>query len=171
MCHQHNQRNEGKDKHGLHPRGIRILPGLVNNDSRQFTPINREHRNGVEREDKRHTESVGRFDTELRVQIRRNPEEEEPPHAIGHELAECESPRLSVHKAADKRTFLFRCICRQTVRIFIRKNIVELGLIDTCVLLRFFIHKDPESHPYESQCSNDDKSHFPAEGFGQRRDG
>lgn len=103
---QHQQRNEREDQHGAHACRIGVQPRLVDDDRRKLAAVDRQHRDGIKCEDQRHAQPFGHLDPKLRIEVRGGPEEEEPPHAVGHKLAEGEGPRLFERKRSPERDLL-----------------------------------------------------------------
>ena len=131
LCKQSGQGEEGKDEHGAHTTCVGVH-AMVDEVVGQLAAYDAEHRDEVEHEDAKHTHVIGWLDAELRFQILRRPEEEEPPHAIGHKLAEDERPCLAIGEAFEEwylRSFVVS-LCRVVLGVGILVDVSELGLVD-----------------------------------------
>ena len=108
------------------------------------------------------------------VQIRWSPEQEEPPHTVGHKLTGGKSPCLLVCEALEEAHFLFFlyfCICGDlTFLKLILFDIVQFGFIDVLALVGRSIHEYPHSHPDKAESTDNDKSHFPSPSLGEQWD-
>ena len=170
---QHEQREKCEDKHRLHTCRIRIHAAAIDKDCRQLTAVNGEHRNGIKREYQRHTQRIRCLDTELCVQIRRRPEEEEPPHAVRHELTDDKRPRLFESETLPETNLLLILLIDHDniLFMFILLDVFQLRLVHIAALVWRGVHKHPQSHPDEAQRTDDDKRHLPTPCFRQHRDG
>ena len=82
---QGEQREEGEDEHRLHARGVGILARAVDDDGGQLSAVDGQHGDGVEHEDEPLRRGrVGSEPVDI-GDVGRHPEQEEPPHAVGHE--------------------------------------------------------------------------------------
>ena len=108
------------------------------------------------------------------AEIGRCPEEEEPPHTIGHELTHEERPRLLESEALPERDgllFLLLIAILYVGNIVVLFDIVQFGLVHALVLGRLIIQPCPKTHPDEAQRTDDDESHLPTPSTGQQRNG
>lgn len=96
LSQQDKQREEGEYEHRPHPGGIRIEPCPVDDQGRKLPSVYRQHRDGIEGEYQGDAERIRSLDPELRVQVGRRPEKEEPPDSVSHEFPEGKGPCLPV---------------------------------------------------------------------------
>ena len=175
LCQQYHQREESKNQHCLHTGSIRIHTCLINKDSREFTAIDRQHCYGIKGENQSHSQSIGSLDVKLGIQVRRSPEQEEPPHTVGHKLAGSESPCLLVSETLKERhlLFFFHLFNHRggAFFIFILFDIIKFGFVDVFTLWRSIIHEYPHTHPDKTKRTDYDKCHFPAPCFCNQRNG
>ena len=162
------QRQEGKDQHRQHTSGIGVHALAVNKQTRQVAAEDRQHGDdGVEREDQRNAHArAGRVAVLVR-EVGRSPEEVEPPHAVGKELADDERPGLPVGEALPEGDDLLGLLLRAPgrcggIRGVILMDVGQLGLVDVLRLLGLLVHEEPEAHPEEAQGTDDQEGHLPA---------
>ena len=87
------------------------------------------------------------------AEVCRCPEQEEPPHAVGHELTHEERPRLFVGEALEERDgllFLRIVAILRLGNVVVLLDVVEFGLIDTRILSGFVVEPRPQTHPDET---------------------
>ena len=111
----------------------------------------------------------------LILEIGWSPEQEEPPYAIGEELACDESPCLLESQALPEADGLLvgsrSTLSRLLLCGIVLMHIGELCGIDMLRILGLVVHELPEEHPHETEHTNDDECHLPAISFGKSRDG
>ncbi len=91
----------------------------------------------------------------IAVEKIRNPEEVQPPHRVGQELAERERPGLPIPQQSDPRDVL-----RRVWRI--TPNMRELCGPDRRMILGGAVQRNPEEQPDEAQRSRDDERPVPS---------
>ena len=154
LCKHAQQGETGKDQHGTHTTQIGVHATFLNKIGRQVTTSNTDNcHDKVEGKNQQDTHRRVTGVAILVAEIRRCPEEEEPPNTIGHELTHNKRPRLLVFEALPERNglLLFNIVTILHIGyITILFDIVELSLINTLVLGRFVIEPYPKAHPQEA---------------------
>ena len=145
LCQQHQQREESKNQHRFHTGCIWVHSTSVNKDRRQFTSVNRQHRDGIQGKYQSHAQRIGCLDAELCIQIRRSPEKEEPPNSVCHEFTDNKSPSLFERKTLQETDLLFVFFFDKdnVFFILILFDICQLGFIHMFALVRSRVHEHP----------------------------
>ena len=162
---QHQQGDEGENQHRPHPGRVRIGARPVDEDRRELAAIEREHRDGIKDEDHGAALAFGHLDAELRIEVRRCPEKEEPPDAVRQEFAQGESPGLPITEALQEGHLLLlrlRLLHQIGLKLLVLLDIGQLGGVDKAALGGRAVHEDPEAHPDEAQHTDDDERQLPA---------
>ena len=103
MCEHGEDGEEGEDEHGEHTARIGFHVLLLYEVLRQVAAANRyDGDDEVEHEDECLSHGVGRLVAQLR-EVGRCPKEEEPPYAVGEQLADDEGPGLTIGEALQER--------------------------------------------------------------------
>ncbi len=110
------------------------------------------------------------------TQVCRYPEKQEPPHSVGQKFAYSKRPGLFVFERLLERDLFTSMLVHlhssfRNIGGIVLVDISQLEGIHFFILFRLVIDKHPETHPYKTECSNHDKSHFPAPCFGNKGDG
>ena len=167
---------EGEDQHGTHATNIGIHAALLYKQFGQVAAIDADHGDDeIEHEEQHLAGHRGDGIAQL-VEIVGCPEEEEPPHTVGKQLAHDESPRLAILEAVQKRELravigLVGSSSIDGLDFSVRLDIDEFGLIDKAALDGRRIDKHPEACPYKADGTDDDEGHLPTEGIGQSGNG
>ena len=146
---------------------------LLNEQFRQIAAEYRDYRdNQVKGEYQRLSLERSGGGVKLVAEIRRSPEQEEPPDSVSQELADNERPCLAILESLGEGDgFLLR-----KNRLFgsflsiVLVDIFQLCFVHMFALLGLFIHIIPEEHPDKTKSTDDDERPFPAESLCQRRD-
>ena len=155
---------EGEYQHGPHAACVGIHAQFVDEVGGQVAARHGEHRDEIEHEDEQHAHGgVGGVAIDI-GDVGGSPEEEEPPHAVRHELAHDKRPGLAIGEALQEaylRSLVVLGGLLQVVIVLV--DVVQLRFVYVLVLARFFIDYEPEAHPYIAQGTNDNERHLPTE--------
>ena len=112
LCEHGEDGQEGEDEHGAHTACIGVHAHLLDEELGQVAP-----RDGEEGDDEVEHEDeclshAGRGGVAKLGEVGWGPKEEEPPHAVGHEFANDESPGLAVFEAVEEGELdvVFACL-------------------------------------------------------------
>ena len=113
---------ERKDEHGQHSAAVRMHTLLLNKKLGQISSADGNHRDyEIQRENEPLAKRGRCRSMELVAEIRRRPEQEEPPYAVGKELAGDEAPGLLEGKAFEEADgFRFFAALRMTISVLRR---------------------------------------------------
>ena len=124
LCEHGKDGEEGKDEHGTHAACIGIHAPLLYEEFRQITTVDG-HDGDDEIEHKDEHLTGHRCDRiAQRVEVVRSPEQEEPPHTVGHELADNERPRLTIFETVNQRQLVLLFL-----RLFCCDGFSSVGIV------------------------------------------
>ena len=174
LRYQGEQWQQGKDEHGLHTARIGFHATVFHKILGNVPAYNAQNSDDeIKHEDEPLTHCGAGGVAKLVREIGRCPEEIEPPHTVGHELAHDERPCLAIREAAQEgqRGAIVDDLGGHGIRSIILQDVCQLGLVHTLTPLRFFIDKHPESHPNETDAADDEERTLPPQVIGQHGNG
>nr|GEU28092.1 hypothetical protein [Tanacetum cinerariifolium] len=157
-------REDGNHQHRLHAAVVWRITTGHEIAGEPAAADGADHGHAVEHR-QRHDDGVA-FHAVLGRQVGGQPEQEEPPHAVGHELAEGKSPGLAILEQLEPRR-LAGCGSGRLLGGFrfvdlVAANVGQLVLGQAFLLLRLVVQDDPHAHPEKADAADDDEGPLPA---------